>query len=78
MLWILLGLTLIVVIAVMYRAQVDSSMREGMGPPTMEDVHRLINKGNHVSAIKAYRLIHNCSLREAKEAVDQIHRTQFR
>ncbi len=78
MFWMLIGLTLIVIVAVMYRAQVNSSMSEGMGPPTMDDVHRLINKGNTVSAIKAYRLIHDCDLREAKEAVDQIRTSQFR
>ncbi len=36
---------------------------------TDEDIHRLINEGYPVWAIKRYRQIHNVSLKEAKESL---------
>jgi len=40
--------------------------------PTMEDVERLIEEGNDIAAIKAYRRIHGVGLADAKAAVDAI------
>jgi len=38
----------------------------------MADVERLLKQGLPVLAIRCYREIHGCSLREAKEAVASI------
>lgn len=42
---------------------------------TMEDVKQFIRDGNKISAIKAYRHIHQVGLKEAKEAVEALDTT---
>jgi hypothetical protein len=39
------------------------------GKATMADVERLLNMGSRVMAVRCYREIHACSLRQASEAV---------
>ncbi len=56
--------------------QVARLRRSGVYPQagnaTMADVMRLKNRGLSVWAIRCYREIHCCSLREAKEGVDRL------
>ena len=42
------------------------------GRQTTQDVERLIRSGHKIAAIKVYRTIHGCGLKEAKEAVDKL------
>jgi ribosomal protein L7/L12 len=42
------------------------------GKATMADVERLLNMGSRVLAVRCYREIHGCSLREASEAVSTL------
>jgi len=50
--------------------------RAGLYPPpgqaTMADVERLLQHGLPVWAMRCYREIHGCSLRQAKEAIESI------
>ncbi|GAA5164588.1 hypothetical protein [Viridibacterium curvum] len=43
------------------------------GQATLEDVRRLKSAGLSVWAIRCYRELHRCSLRQAKEAVQSLH-----
>ena len=42
------------------------------GKPTMEDVKRLVLSGRKIDAIRCYREIHQVSLAEAKDAVENL------
>ena len=42
------------------------------GKATMEDVKRLIRAGQRIEAIRCYREIHQVSLAEAKDAVENL------
>ena len=56
--------------------QVSKLRRSGLYPPLgkacMADVERLLSNDLPVFAIRCYREIHHCSLREAKQAVQEI------
>lgn len=55
-------------------AQLAQLRRSGLYPPagqaSMADVERLLNRRLPTLAMRCYREIHGCSLREAKEAVE--------
>jgi ribosomal protein L7/L12 len=42
------------------------------GTATMADVERLVRSGEKVLAIRCYREIHDCSLRAAKQAIEDL------
>jgi ribosomal protein L7/L12 len=39
-------------------------------PPTLEDIDGLLQAGQKIAAIKAYRQLHGVDLKTAKDAVD--------
>lgn len=42
------------------------------GEATMADVERLLRSGSRVWALRCYREVHGCSLRQAREAIDAL------
>lgn len=73
-LWMaLLALGFIVVAYLATRLQLALLRRSGQYPPpgqaTMADVERLLKDGKRVWAVRCYRELHGCSLRQARNAV---------
>jgi ribosomal protein L7/L12 len=54
------------------REAMASELREKAG--TMDEVRLLIERGQKINAIKAFREQTNCGLREAKDAVEALER----
>jgi ribosomal protein L7/L12 len=77
MLWFVAGfVVLMVILAILVSWRDAAARRSGLLPPagqeTMADVHRLIQAGERIAAIRCYREIHRCSLVEAKQAVENL------
>jgi len=47
-------------------------IRAPLANATEQDIHDALRDGNKILAIKYYRVINNCSLTEAKQAIDAI------
>ncbi|QQR89769.1 MAG: ribosomal protein L7/L12 [Myxococcales bacterium] len=81
LLYIALGMiTALFLLSVRGRNQENKLKRQGLIPttetPTLDHVHRLIADGEKIHAIKLYRQIHNVSLKEAKEQVEQLAKSK--
>ncbi|MCL2346367.1 MAG: hypothetical protein FWC58_11020 [Desulfobulbus sp.] len=77
LIWIALAAgLLLLVIGISTRIKLSRLRRSGIYPPpgqtTMANVERLLKQNQPVMAIRCYREIHHCSLREAKEAIASI------
>jgi hypothetical protein len=75
LLWITVaGVLLAIVAHALTLFQLAKLRRAGMyprrGKATMADVERLLATGLRVGAMRCYREVHQCSLRQAREAVD--------
>ena len=60
------------------RTMLDAPRRataETLDPASLEEVKRLLEEKQLIAAIKIYRQRTNCSLREAKDAVEAIAKT---
>ena len=76
-LWVvIITASLLVVVQPLTWFQITKLRRSGhypeRGKATMADVERLVRMGSRVLAMRCYREIHGCSLRQAKEAVDAL------
>ena len=73
---VLLLIVLLVVVKLFQYCKITHFRRKGIYPrkgnTTTEDVVRLAASGKRILAIKAYREINRCSLKEAKKAVDAL------
>jgi hypothetical protein len=67
------ALLLIIAVQVLNSLQLAMLRRSGRypqrGKATMDDVERLLSTGSRTLAVRCYREIHLCSLRQASEAV---------
>lgn len=76
-LWLVLAALLFIIAAQLITTfQLASMRRSGLypqrGKATMADVERLLDSGARVWALRCYREIHRCSLRQAKEQIDAL------
>ena len=76
-LWLaIIALLFLVVAQALTWFQITKLRRSGRYPErgraTMADVERLLRMGLRGLAMRCYREIHGCSLRQAKEAVDAL------
>jgi hypothetical protein len=59
-----------------HEAGMSKSKRAGRypqrGKATMADVERLLSSGSRMWALRCYREIHGCSLRQAREGMDAL------
>jgi ribosomal protein L7/L12 len=74
--YVLLVIVALLAIAVMRRrGESESSLDMDSAPRSDADIDQLIREGRKIEAIKAYRLLHGCDLKDAKDAVDAREKT---
>lgn len=67
----------VVLLVLLLRSRPGSaSPRMDWSNATEADLHRLLDAGRKIEAIKLYRQLHGVGLKEAKEAVERIARGQ--
>jgi len=74
-LWILLVVALLILLpSIAFHLKLRKLRQQGQYPETgtasMDDVDRLLERGDTVLAIRCYREIHRCDLRQAKAAIE--------
>lgn len=62
----------LLMLQLLFRSARPGEAENTQGRQTMQDVERLVRSGHKIAAIKVYRTIHGCGLKEAKEAVDKL------
>ena len=66
-LWVIAA---VIVIAVLFKF---GKNRAPLSSATEQDIQDALKDGNKILAIKYYRVINNCSLTEAKQAIDAMN-----
>ena len=66
-LWILAAIIFIVVLL-----KFGGNAQTPLSSATESDIQNALNDGNKILSIKYYRVINDCSLTEAKQAVDKM------
>ncbi len=80
LLWLALFVVVLAVAVYLFSSRrVMVARRSGLlpeaGKATMADVERLVRENERILAIRCYREIHRCSLKDAKRAVNNLTST---